>query len=89
MEIKHPSEIKLEILDIPSSFLEHMRYEGVGSYGTLTVTFRKGYEYVYKNVQLGHMAEILNTVDDNMSVGEVFCEVIRPNYEGVRLMVNA
>lgn len=85
----HLSEVKIDLADIPSSFLSRIQFAGTGNYGELTVSFRKGYQYLYNNVQLGHVIELLTAVDDMTSVGELFGALIRSNYEGQRLEVNA
>ena len=77
--------VNYDLLDIPSSFLLRVQYDALNkSWGDLTVTFRKGYAYTYEKVSMGDALEFLTALDEGKSLGEVYNDVVRPYYVGVR-----
>jgi hypothetical protein len=84
------TQIVVGAYDIQSSVIHRISFTSLGTnylgaYGDLTIGFKSGSTYLYKEVQAWRALALIERIHRGMSVGEAFNELIRNTYEGVRL----
>lgn len=80
--------MNINITDINSAAISSLRYEAVGAryddltqVGNLIVTFKTGGSYVYHNVSVATIREVLSSA----SIGSAIAKVVRPAHSFTKL----
>ncbi len=80
--------MNINITDINSAAIASLRYEAVGAryddidkVGNLVITFKTGGSYVYHNVTVATIREVLS----NPSIGSAIAKVVKPAHSFTKL----